>query len=260
MKKEKMKQLLTIIISFSISVGFSQVTKERNADLGYFVDKSLEGETAFLKAQQACETLFKQVSSQEEIEKLSQKEKEVFDDCLIDKEGYWDVIGLGCSWYCGGGQDTLSATSALKSYTEITYSASNAHDLNYKTAWIEGVEGYGIGESLTYHFPPRNPRITKITVVNGYVKSEKTWRENSRVKTLKMYLHGEPFALLKLADTRAEQHFSFEPIGYSDRDNKEKLKSASWWTMRFEIVEVYKGDKYADTAITEIYFDGIDVH
>jgi hypothetical protein len=25
-------------------------------------------------------------------------------------------------------------------------------------------------------------------------------------------------------------------------------------------LEVYKGDKYDDTAITEIYFDGIDVH
>ena len=39
--------------------------------------------------------------------------------------------------------------------------------------------------------------------------------------------------------------------------------------MKFEIVDVYKGDKYDDTAITEIYddtaiteiyFDGIDVH
>jgi len=33
-----------------------------------------------------------------------------------------------------------------------------------------------------------------------------------------------------------------------------------WWTMKFEIIEVYKGTKYDDTAITEIYFDGIDVH
>lgn len=30
--------------------------------------------------------------------------------------------------------------------------------------------------------------------------------------------------------------------------------------MKFEIMEVYKGDKNEDTAITEIYFDGIDVH
>ena len=30
--------------------------------------------------------------------------------------------------------------------------------------------------------------------------------------------------------------------------------------LKFEIIEVYKGLKYNDTAITEIYFDGMDVH
>lgn len=30
--------------------------------------------------------------------------------------------------------------------------------------------------------------------------------------------------------------------------------------MKFKILDVYKGDKYDGTAITEIYFDGIDVH
>jgi hypothetical protein len=38
------------------------------------------------------------------------------------------------------------------------------------------------------------------------------------------------------------------------------MKKMPVWTMRFEIMDVYKGDKYDDTAITEIYFDGIDVH
>ena len=30
--------------------------------------------------------------------------------------------------------------------------------------------------------------------------------------------------------------------------------------MKFEIFEVYQGDKYDDVAISEIYFDGTDVH
>lgn len=243
-----------------MSVGYAQITEDINPTLGYLVDKSPEGARAFLKEQEKCEQLFEQVSGDEELEKLSAEEKEIYEECLIDKEGYWDVIGLGCSWYCGGGQDTLSASSELASSKNNNYAAANAHDLNYETAWVEGVEGYGIGEYLTYHFPPENPRITKITVVNGYVKSEKAWTENSRVKKLKMYLKEKEFAILNLADTREEQSFTFEPIGNSDRKNMEKLTSESWWTMRFEIMEVYEGDKYADTAITEIYFDGIDVH
>jgi hypothetical protein len=92
------------------------------------------------------------------------------------------------------------------------------------------------------------------------VKSEKAWKENSRVKKLKMYIDNKPLAILNLYDTRKEQHFKFEPLGYSDREDWDKLKSKSWWTIKFEILEVYGGDKYDDTAITEIYFDGIDVH
>jgi intein/homing endonuclease len=30
--------------------------------------------------------------------------------------------------------------------------------------------------------------------------------------------------------------------------------------LKFEITDVYPGDKYDDTAITELFFDGIDVH
>ena len=175
-------------------------------------------------------------------------------------ESMWDIIGSGCSWYCGGGQDSLSASSELASTTKITYSASNAHDLSYKTAWVEGVDGYGIGEYLTYHVQPTNPRITEVIVVNGYVKSEQAWRDNARVKKLKMYIDDEPHVILNLLDTKTEQHFKVEPIGESDRKNMTALAKKPLWTMKFEILEVYEGDKYEDTAITEIYFDGIDVH
>jgi hypothetical protein len=113
---------------------------------------------------------------------------------------------------------------------------------------------------LIYSFPPENPRITTIIVVNGYVKTKKTWDENSRVKTLKMYINDKPYAILDLVDSRQEQQFTVDPIGNDDRDNWYQLKNSPPWTMKFEIVDVYKGEKYDDTAITEIYFDGIDVH
>lgn len=220
---------------------------------GYLIDKSKKGETEFAENQKKYFAL-----SEKGYENLSELEKKFFDAFDETRESYWDIIGGGCSWYCGAGEDTLSASSFLKSnYKDINYLPQNAHDLSYKTAWVEGVEGYGIGESLTYHFPPHTPRITEIRIVNGYVKSEKAWRENSRVKQLKLYIDGVPTALLNLEDNRNEQLFTVEPIGNSDREN---LKNKPWWTMKFEIVEVYKGEKYEDTAITEIYFDGIDVH
>ena len=229
-------------------------------ELGYLVDLSPEGERAFIKEQEKCDELMKTVSKHGMESGLSKEELEFYEDCLDEKGDYWEILGIGCSWYCGGGQDTLSASSELKPTNGISYSAKNIHDLNYKTAWVEGVPGYGIGESITYHIRPQNPRITEIIIVNGYVKSEKTWRENSRVKTLKMYIDDKEYAILKLEDTRQEQHFKVEPLGYSDREDWDVLEAKPWWTMKFEVMEVYEGEKYDDTAITQIYFDGIDVH
>lgn len=228
--------------------------------IGKLIDKNSKGEIEFKSHLKKCEALFGKLNDQSDYESLTEIEKEFLTTCDETIASYWDIHGQGCSWYCGGGLDTLSASSELKANKEISYDAKNAHDLSYKTAWIEGVDGYGIGEKLTYHFPPQNPRITKIIIVNGYVKSEKTWRENSRVKKLKMYLDGKPYAIMNLEDSRNEQEFEVDPIGESQRENWDELLTKSWWTMDFEILEVYKGDKYADTAITEIYFDGIDVH
>ena len=254
-----MKKILTSLLSFSLTFCFSQNIKTLESEWGYLVDKSPKGEIAFQKQEEQCKALLKEMENKD-VDNLNAKEKERFEECLEDKAGYWSILDIGCSWYCGGGMDTLSASSELKGFKDINYNASNAHDLSYKTAWVEGVEGYGIGESITYHFPPTNPRITEIIIVNGYAKSEKAWKNNSRVKRLKMYLDEKPFAILNLDDVRNEQSFKFDPLGYSDREDTDKLRSLPWWTMRFEIMEVYEGDKYDDTAITEIYFDGIDVH
>lgn len=191
---------------------------------------------------------------------LTTEELAAIEKCGEIYENMWDIVGGGCSWYCGGGQDTQTASSELTAQGTNTYSAKNAHDLSYETAWVEGVSGYGIGEFIEYHVKPENPRITEIIIVNGYVKSDYAWKNNSRVKKLKMYIDNKPYAILELEDSKAEQHFLVAPIGYGDRENFELLKKKAGFTMKFEIAEVYPGLKWDDTAITEIYFNGIDVH
>nr|WP_254155882.1 hypothetical protein [Chryseosolibacter indicus] len=92
------------------------------------------------------------------------------------------------------------------------------------------------------------------------MKNEKAYFDNSRVKKLKVYLNDKPFAILNLEDKRSKQVFNFKPIGNGNRQNQEALKLQPCWSLKFEILDVYKGLKYDDVAITEIYFDGIDVH
>jgi len=165
-----MKVFYILIVSFL--TGFISIP-ELEPTLGKLLKFSPEGELEFVKQRQECEKIWELGDNQEEYENLSPEDKMKYENCDESFETYWDVIGIGCSWYCGGGQDTLSATSFLSANKGISYIAKNVHDLDYKTAWIEGVDGYGIGEVLTFHFPPQNPRITKIIIANGYVKSEK---------------------------------------------------------------------------------------
>lgn len=190
----------------------------------------------------------------------TKKDQEILQYCEETRLSIWDIIGGGCSWYCGGGPREVSASSRLDSSTNINYEPENAHDLNYKTAWVEGIEGYGIGEYLEYTFDARSPRITNIIVCNGYVKSAKAWKENSRVKKLKLHFNNTPIAILNLEDSRSSQSFSIDTIGSPDRSQAFGSENKPDWKLKFEILEVYKGDKYDDVVISEIYFDGIDVH
>lgn len=180
-------------------------------------------------------------SEQKELNILLEKYGEVV-------ENAWDIIDGGCSWYCGGGNYKIKASSSLG----VSYKAEFANDLSYKTAWVEGKKDEGIGEYLEYYFKNDSPRITEIIISNGYMKSEETWKNNNRVKKLKLYVNGVPFGILNLKDSRTDQYFEVGTLGHN--------KNGTDLILKFEILEVYKGSKYNDTAITEIYFDGIDVH
>ena len=193
-------------------------------------------------------------------EQATTTELKILQNCEETKEFPWEVIGGGCNWYCGGFVDSIYSSSNLPSQGKYNYEPNNLHDWDYRTPWVEGVEGYGIGEYISYEFAASNPRITKIIIVNGFTLNEDSWFENSRVKKLKVYLDNKEFAILELKDTKNDQVFTFNPIGLRGSEDYETLKTMPNWTLKFEIMEVYEGDLYEDTAITEIYFDGIDVH
>ncbi|MFK7935575.1 MAG: hypothetical protein AB8G22_18820, partial [Saprospiraceae bacterium] len=178
-------------------------------------------------------------------------------DTLLQKYGevvgnIWDVIDKGCSWYCGGGNYKVVTSSELQSTKKYNYSANSANDLSYKTAWVEGKSDAGKGEFIEYYFKNDSPRITTIIISNGYQKNNAVWKNNNRVKAIKLHVNGSAFGILQLTDAKTDQVFKVGTLGHNP-DGTDLV-------LRFEILEVYQGDKYNDTAITEIYFDGIDVH
>ena len=143
----------------------------------------------------------------------------------------------------------VTSSSALSA----KYAGENAHDFSILNAWAEGVPGGGVGEYLLYTFPGKSAPVTIVEILNGYTKTKKAWKNNGRVKRLKMYYNGKPYAILELKDTRSLQSFNVGRLGPFEA-------AAPDWTLKFEILDVYPGDKYDDTVITELYFGGISPH
>lgn len=164
---------------------------------------------------------------------------------------YNDLYSESCSWYCGGKVKQLTASSCHARAGRFSYEGKNAHDFNHESVWA--TDGEGMGESLTYSFAGSCPRVTAIKILNGHVKDEASWRDNSRVKSLRVFYNGKPYADLSLEDSRTLQCFEVDTLGYHDSEKPD-------WTLCFEILDVYPGSKSKDVVISELYFDGIDVH
>lgn len=181
-------------------------------------------------------------------EALSAKQKKLLNE-FNEEKGFWDTVKAGSNWYCVGGPERLKASSSLR-LDGLVFNPKNAHDFNLSTAWIEGVVGYGKGESIVYEFRPFSPRVTKILIYNGYCKSIKTWQEYSRVKKFVLYVNGQPYAVLELQDSISVQRFDVEPLQSKNR--------GKYLSLKFEIQEAYHGKKNEDVAVSEINFDGLD--
>lgn len=174
----------------------------------------------------------------------------------------WSTEIIGCSWYCGAHYYT-EASSSLPSDGKNVYDKSSCSDDDVRTAWVEGKDGYGIGEYIEFLFPKGAPQITDCFIINGYNKDEKTWKNNSRVKAMDIYVEDKLIATVNLKDTRDEQHFAFpDTIPFYKTTTKRIINGETMEgsVIKFVITDVYKGDIYDDTAISEISFDGIGVH
>ncbi len=107
-----------------------------------------------------------------------------------------------------------------------------------KRAWCEGATGYGIGETITIRLKPP-VRLQELTFVNGFPMSEETFRNNSRVKQLRIQTSDGLATVVTLPD-KAEPHTIKLP----------RPVKPQW--VRFSIVDVYPGAKGSDTCLAGI--------
>lgn len=188
------------------------------------------------------------------------------------------------------GRCTFTATSELddeqsNEMINYKYGAINLFDGNYTTAWVEGVKGDGSGESV-YVVIPNNCKT--INIFAGYGKNSALYISNNRVKRLKLscYVGISPMGwvseigisyktkmfprefYIDLKDIANLQTFPF-PFSY-DEMNEFREKVISSYHQEFtdsiyhihtilqlKIEDVYKGSKYEDACISELFFSDI---
>jgi hypothetical protein len=148
------------------------------------------------------------------------------------------------------------------------YSPGQIGDNDPTTAWVEGVEGYGIGEAIII---PCLDLKRPVEIWAGYGKSKNLHQYNSRPSKIRLTIiqskPGNPTQygtwyddlfiiedkLVELQDVNGYQvielpKYQIEEYFDVDRDVKNEYK----YFLGIEIIDVYKGTKWDDTCISEV--------
>ena len=131
----------------------------------------------------------------------------------------------------------VSASSYL-SEKNIKHVPDRIMDGDTTTAWVEGVEGNGEGESITFTFGDLYV-VSDIKSWNGYQKSEDLYYKNARTSELELEFSDGSTERISLQDMASGfQEFALERHVTS--------------YVKVKIVSTYDGSKYEDTVISEI--------
>ena len=195
---------------------------------------------------------------------------------------FWGYVSGGnTSWDGMYYEEEFGVSSVLSPQGNNSYGAENLqNNRNYggdrSFTWCEGVNGHGIGERVNMRirtqgfYSEDGIGLFEVMIVNGYAKNQTVWKNNSRVKILRLYVGDKHWCDLHLMDIMKPQIFRFpehlliEPHKVGKKIEipeefvqTEWIKSVPYQTdLTFEIIEVYPGDKFEDTCITGIAING----
>ncbi len=149
------------------------------------------------------------------------------------------------------------------------YAPETSFDTDPYNGWVEGVKGDGKGEWIGF-------TLSKWAIgpfaINGLTKycfnqsknvndePHQTWLENNRIKSMKLSSSKGNICTLRFRD----EYSGFEYCADNQIEKKYKansvvnpqiLKPDSY---RMEIAEIYKGTKYDDTVLGEVWFMELD--
>lgn len=132
----------------------------------------------------------------------------------------------------------VSASSQLPPEGSISYEPGLVVDDDPTTAWNEGAEGSGAGESLRLQLA-QDSWVTGLVLRNGYQKDEQAYFDNARAsRMLVRFGDGTAFVVDVLDRSGAQIVRLPEPVHTA--------------TVTLEVLEAVPGGQYQDLAISEV--------
>ena len=132
--------------------------------------------------------------------------------------------------------------SAAPEEGERNYDVNNIRGLSWGKTWGEGVEGDGLGESITLAVHHPLP-LDSILIMPGFRDEDKTvWTKNNRVAELEVTLNGEHTFTATIPDEQFTNLYPIPVRGYTKPVNAVKLV----------IEKVHPGTDSHDTCVSQV--------
>lgn len=162
-----------------------------------------------------------------------------FDDnggeVVVDLTDYSYAVGAS-----GGARIVSAVASSVLEQDNTNYGSANIFDGNAATAWVEGANGNGVGESIRIYFDGETT-VHVVDIYNGYQKSEDLYFKNARATALDLsFSDGSTQRVYVASDHLGMESVSFDSVTTNYVDIK--------------IVSAASGSTYTDLCISEVSF------
>lgn len=209
------------------------------------------------------ETQYTEIPMEDYYEDYPEGENMDVNDSQDDEEkGYSDIAGKYENIDLSDMELDDIPNSKIKSVTATSelepgsgkYAPKNLIDNNSKTAWVEGISGEGVGETVTFEFYEAVP-LAGFYIANGYFKSNDHYKQNGKVRWINVMLDDgteEMFDLFEYGLVAGTTNFSVSDYAFSNYVRFGKVHVVK--KVSFVIYSAEKGTKYDDICISEIGF------
>jgi hypothetical protein len=137
----------------------------------------------------------------------------------------------------------ITASSTLVDSTGYVFHPSHVIDGDIRTAWVEGVDGFGLDEWIRLDFFGYET-ISGIDIWAGYFRDQRRFDINHRLKTAELEFSNGTRLTIHFDDVMEMQTFIFNEISTS--------------YLKLIIKDVYQGNRDDDTCISEIKIFGYE--